>query len=112
MVIASGKGGVGKTLFGTCLGTIATEQAKWKVLLVDMDYRVKGLTFLYGGTEFWKHSAGSTVDLLQRRKNSEEAITEAEIINGIAVVPAGVDFNKKIDWDLFSSDIESSIFSD
>ena len=60
LAIASGKGGIGKSLLAACLrGILSTE---YKVLLVDMDLSVKGLTFLYGSADFWETTRGSLMD--------------------------------------------------
>ncbi len=46
ITLCSGKGGVGKTLLATSLGRIIQRQEKCKVLLVDLDLAVRGLTLL------------------------------------------------------------------
>ena len=46
ITLCSGKGGVGKTLLATSLGRIIQRQEQCKVLLVDLDLSVRGLTLL------------------------------------------------------------------
>ena len=46
ITLCSGKGGVGKTLLATTLGRIIQRDENCKVLLVDLDLSVRGLTLL------------------------------------------------------------------
>ena len=46
ITLCSGKGGVGKTLLATTLGRIIQRDEDCKVLLVDLDLSVRGLTLL------------------------------------------------------------------
>lgn len=50
IAVCSGKGGAGKTVFTAALATMLAELGK-KVLLVDADYSVAGLTYLAGRTD-------------------------------------------------------------
>lgn len=101
--VASGKGGVGKTLLAACLGTIANEHHAeiGKALLADFDFGVKGLTFLYGSAAYWKACSGSMIDLLNGSKDPDEILAGAHAFNGLTVIPADIRFERKIDWDTY-----------
>ena len=104
IAVASGKGGVGKTLFSACLATLAAEQElhKRKVLLVDMDFGVKGLTFLYGSAQEWQESGSrSMIEVLDDPKMLREVFEKAQHFQGLTVIPSDIDFRKKIDWDSY-----------
>lgn len=105
VAIASGKGGVGKTLLATCLATIAQENqtSKKKVLLVDLDFSVKGLTFLFGTAREWKKCSGSMIDIIHR-KSPEDVLRNAKTFNGITVLPSDTNFSTKIDWNEYFPD--------
>ena len=101
--VASGKGGVGKTLLAACIGTILNETggSRDKVLLADLDFGVKGLTFLYGSATSWKDCSGSMADIVSRRDDSKKIIHGAKSFNGLVVVPAEVNFDRKINWNSY-----------
>ena len=46
LTLCSGKGGVGKTLLATTLARIIQKETGAKVLLIDLDLTVRGLTLL------------------------------------------------------------------
>ena len=100
VAIASGKGGVGKTLLAACLATIANEDERYngKTLLVDMDFGVKGLTFLIGAAEFWKDHSGTMLDVLSGRSPSV-VLENAKNIHGIRIIPSDTNFGQQINWD-------------
>ncbi len=100
IVISSGKGGVGKSLLASCLSKVLQED--FKVLLVDMDLGVKGITFMYGAADAWEETRGSIMDYLSGNLDADTIVTEAESREGQAIVPASTDFNKSVDWDNFS----------
>ena len=101
--VASGKGGVGKTLLAACMGTILNEivGSRDKVLLADLDFGVKGLTFLYGSAASWKDCSGSMADIVSRRDDSKKIIHGAKSFNDLVVIPAEVNFDRKINWDSY-----------
>ena len=106
IAIASGKGGVGKTLLAACLGTIASEdRRKIKVLLADLDFSVKGLTFLYGRANDWKECSGSMIEILNGKKTPEDVLKGVKIINDMTIIPADANFNTKIDRDTYIPDL-------
>lgn len=111
--VASGKGGVGKTLLASCLGTILNEvtACRGKVLLADLDFGVKGLTFLYGPAGSWKDCSGSMADIIANRKKPEAVIEGANRFNELVVVPADANFNEKIDWDFHFPDYKRTVTS-
>ena len=100
LAVASGKGGVGKTLLAACLATIMNEQEDYKdrTLLVDMDFGVKGLTFLVGDATYWEEHAGCMVDVLEG-KDSEAVLTKAATIGTLRVIPSDIYFHRSIKWD-------------
>ncbi len=52
LVISSGKGGVGKSLLAACLRAVLSDE--YRVLLIDMDLSVKGLTFMHDTADAWQ----------------------------------------------------------
>ena len=100
LAVASGKGGVGKTLLAACLATIMNEQENYKgrTLLVDMDFGVKGLTFLAGNATYWEDHTGCMVDVLEG-KDSEAVLTNAARIGDLRVIPSDIYFHRQIKWD-------------
>lgn len=104
VAIASGKGGVGKTILTACLGTLASEDTpERKVLVADLDFGVKGLTFLYAAAEEWVRApvAGSMLDVINDPQLSSFALDNARCFGAITIVPADVGFDRKIDWDTY-----------
>ena len=104
VAVASGKGGVGKTLLAACIATLASEDPSFcrKVLLVDMDLRVKGLTFLYGSVEDWRQVEGNMTDIVAGNRDPSTVLNGAiKTGMGITLVPAETDFSRRIDWDNF-----------
>lgn len=101
--VASGKGGVGKTLLAACMATLLNEHlglARKKVLLADLDFGVKGLTFLYASARSWRKSGSSSMlDLINRREDPKEIIQKVNAFNRLTVVPAQVDFRRPISWE-------------
>ena len=78
--IISGKGGTGKSLFTAVLGNCLAKE-KCRVLLVDMDLHVRGLTILlskYMGTSDTRVSVSQYFDVLDRSLNMymEEKVTD------------------------------------
>ena len=104
VVVASGKGGVGKTLLAACLGAVASDTAKWRVLLADVDFSVKGLTFLYGGPGDWTDCGGGMIDVLHGNRSPKEAIAGAKRVNGVRIIPAVMSFDEKLHADLSDSE--------
>lgn len=102
VAVASGKGGVGKTLLSACLATIMNEDKRYreKTLLVDMDFGVKGLTFLVGSADYWEQHSGSMIDVLSGT-DPDSVLQSAKDVNGIKFVPSDVDFTRQIDWDRY-----------
>lgn len=100
VAIASGKGGVGKTLLAACLATIANHDKRYyrKTLLVDMDFGVKGLTFLIGAAESWKDHRGTMLDVLSGEEPSA-VLENAKNVNGIRIIPSDTNFSQPINWD-------------
>ena len=129
IAITSGKGGVGKTLLAACLGTIVSEDSSKEnqVLIADLDFGVKGLTFLYGSADEWQQSRGM-IDIL-RGKSPNEVLETAKRVkiskppkflnfgktteeNFITIVPSDVNFKQSIQWDEYfpkHSDFKISI---
>ena len=129
IAITSGKGGVGKTLLAACLGTIVSEDTSREnqVLIADLDFGVKGLTFLYGSANEWQQSRGM-IDIFRGEPPDEvlEMAVKVKISkplniiysgkpvkeNFITIVPADVDFKQSIEWDEYfpkHSEIENLI---
>ena len=121
IAITSGKGGVGKTLLTACLGTILSEQLNLngKVLLVDFDFGVKGLTFLYGSVEQWKDfksmsdffKGTSPSDILKHSRKvkiSKNPYAEFKGISSrdtyVTLIPSHLDFKKSIAWEDWFAD--------
>lgn len=100
IAIASGKGGMGKTVLAACLGTLASENGK-DVLLVDMDFGVKGLTFLFAAAEYWDAKDGSMSDIFSMERTPAAVVDGAKRCNALKVVPSDVEFHRKIDWDSY-----------
>lgn len=100
--VISGKGGTGKSLFTAVLGNCLSKE-HCKVLLVDMDIHVRGLTILlskYIGIE-----KGMTVtDCLEKREKENNFVTyrfqECEIL------PAVQDINQPLKKGIESESIE------
>ncbi|MCY3701541.1 MAG: AAA family ATPase [Rhodospirillales bacterium] len=103
--VASGKGGVGKTLLAACMGTLLNEHLgleRHKVLLADLDFGVKGLTFLYASAGSWERSgSGCMIDVISRKEDPREIIQRANAFNRLVVVPAQIDFKRPISWDTY-----------
>lgn len=112
-VIASGKGGVGKTLLAACLGSILQNNLKHQgqLLLADLDFGVKGLTFLYGAAGEWKGCSGSMMDILWGRRPPESVLLSARTIGDVSVIPADIEFERKVDWDKYYPSLESMLTS-
>ena len=108
LAVASGKGGVGKTLLASCLGSIINEQSQniSKVMVVDVDIGVKGLTFLYGSAKFWNNYPGGMIDILMGVMEAKDLLDNVSSFNGLVVIPAAVRFDSKICWDEIFSDQE------
>lgn len=97
VVISSGKGGVGKTLLAICIATIMKEERK--VLLVDMDLSVKGLTFLFGTAEEWQVKSGSMIDFLSDKISARDVLQYVSEHPQMPIAPASTDFKVEVDWD-------------
>ena len=108
-IIASGKGGVGKTLLAACLGSILQKHSEneGRLLLADLDFGVKGLTFLYGAAGEWKRCSGSMMDILKGRRPPEAVLQSVSRIGEVAVIPADIEFERKVDWNKYYPSLES-----
>ena len=116
VAVASGKGGVGKTIFSACLATLAAENStERRVLLADMDFGVKGLTFLYASADYWlEHRVVSMADWLRNSAHRSKIFEDARRFNRITVIPADINFQSRIDWDSYlpeHSDVGEAIRS-
>ncbi len=115
VAVASGKGGVGKTILTACLGTLASEDTPArKVLVADLDFGVKGLTFLYAPAEEWVRAPAveSMLDVIKNPQTSSSALENARRFGTITVIPSDIGFDKKIDWDTYlpeQVDIQASL---
>ena len=102
--VASGKGGVGKTVLTACLGTLAAEDrvVERKVLLADLDFGVKGLTFLYASADNWIESeVCSMIDVIEGKQTPSKVLGKARKIDKMHLIPSDIDFQRKVDWDTY-----------
>lgn len=78
LTLCSGKGGVGKTMFATTLARIIQKETESKVLLIDLDLTVRGLTLLAFQNKYaLDHVPVSLDDYLSLGATEETAAFEA-----------------------------------
>jgi cellulose biosynthesis protein BcsQ len=110
--VISGKGGTGKTLFSVAISNALsnlirfTEEPEPKILMVDMDFHVRGLTLLmHRDLSAIKRAKVSTYKILEDMPPdgtgvnlSDELIKkELEVAKNITVLPA-TDLSGDVDW--------------
>jgi len=105
--ICSGKGGVGKTLITSTLAQIISTYEEKSVLLIDMDFYVRGLTFLMcENLENINFQKLSIYDYLFGEKTENNfkdiSLNAIKISNYINLIPSINDKKKLLDWDSFA----------
>lgn len=105
--ICSGKGGVGKTLITSTLAQIISTYEEKSVLLIDMDFYVRGLTFLMcENLENLDFQGLSIYDYLLGEKTENNfkdiSLNAINISDYINLIPSLTDKKKLVDWDSFA----------
>ncbi|MGE0821306.1 MAG: AAA family ATPase [Candidatus Binatia bacterium] len=78
ITLCSGKGGVGKTVFATCLARIIQQEEHGTVLLIDLDPSVQGLTLLLFQNKYeLDHVPLSFADYLRGKDTVDRELFEA-----------------------------------
>src|SRR5215471_3060285 len=78
ITLCSGKGGVGKTVLASCLARIIQQEEQAKVLLLDLDPSVQGLTLLLFQNKYeLAHVPLSFAEYLNGSETIEKDLLEA-----------------------------------
>ncbi len=101
IMVASAKGGVGKSSLCVGLGNVLSEQGK-KVLLVDMDIGVRSLDLLLNVAEKTVYNWG---DVLLNNCDPNKAIIS--VSKNLALLPAPISLNDDFNADLMKNLIET-----
>lgn len=98
ILVSSGKGGVGKSIFCSCAAQILGATFG-KTILVDADLAVKGSTFLHGRVEHWKEHPAPLISYLRGDIKVDYLLENAQsITSDTDFIPAECDFSKEQVW--------------
>ena len=92
IVLASGKGGTGKTTVTVNLAVALCNKGK-KVLLIDCDCGMRGLDLMLG---LDKNLVYDTSDVIAGNCFTEDAIYKYEPVEGLYLLPAPIDTDDEI----------------
>ena len=92
LAVAGGKGGVGTSLLSACVATIAGESRprERSVLLVDLDFDVRGLTFLCRPDDKWDDDTRDMTGEMDGVQRPQDVVTDSATINNICFIPCSI----------------------